>query len=143
MTRSTAFFRLSRAMTAVISLAFISVGCSYERSQTSKEARQAMVGMSKAQILACAGTPRTIVHDGDAELLTYSIATRDADLLLGRAPTYAEQVTGTARPRDCRVTFLIRDNVVQSVSYRGNTGGLLTQGDACYPIIRHCLPGAE
>jgi hypothetical protein len=96
--------------------------------------------MSRSEIIACAGNPKTAIRDGSREYLAYVAGSPDYDLVLGVKPNEVQKLTGTARPVNCKVRFMLRDDVVESVTYTGNTGGLLTRDSACAAVVRRCLP---
>ena len=122
--------------------AVLLAGCIFERSQEAKEARTALIGKSRSEILACAGQPRSTVKDGPIEAFVYFTGTPNYDRLLDIKPTDAQQVTGTNLPKDCRVRIIFRNDVVEKVDYSGNTGGLFSRGEACASVVRGCLPAA-
>ena len=124
----------------VILLLSLVAACTFGRSQDAKEARTKLVGMTRAQVLACAGRPKTTIRDGNREYLAYYSGSQDYDQLLGIEPNSIQKVTGTSTPKDCKVRFLLLDGKVESVSYTGNTGGILTRDSACAVIVRRCLP---
>jgi hypothetical protein len=125
--------------TAVIMVGLLA-GCIFERSQEAKDARTAMLGMSRSQVLACAGQPRSTVKDADHEIFTYFIGQPDYDRILGIQPTDAQRVTGSTKPKYCRVRILFRGDVVDKVDYSGNTGGILTRDEICASVVKRCLP---
>ena len=128
-----------RACLAVLALSLLAA-CTLGRSQDAKEARTKLVGMSRGEIIACAGKPKTAIKDGNLEYLAYYAGNPDYDLVLGVKPTEVQKITGTARPKNCKVRIMLRGGNVESVSYTGNTGGLLTRDSACAAIVRRCLP---
>jgi hypothetical protein len=129
----------ARCGLAVLLLSLVAA-CTWGRSQDAKEARTKLVGMSRSEIIACAGNPKTTIRDGSREYLAYVAGSPDYDLVLGVKPNEVQKLTGTARPVNCKVRFMLRDDVVESVSYTGNTGGLLTRDSACAAVVRRCLP---
>jgi hypothetical protein len=118
----------------------LAAGCTWGRSQDAKEARTKLVGMSRSELVSCAGKPKTAIRDGDREYLAYFAGSPDYDLVLGVKPNEVQKITGTARPVNCKVRFMLRGGNVESVSYTGNTGGILTRDSACASIVRRCLP---
>jgi len=118
----------------------LAAGCTWGRSQDAKEARTKLVGMSRSEIVACAGKPKTAIRDGNREYLAYFAGSPDYDLVLGVKPNEIQKITGTAKATNCKVRFMLRDGNVESVSYSGNTGGILTRDSACAAIVRRCLP---
>ena len=106
------------------------LGCTLQHAAVANKAQKDMVGMIRGQLFQCAGVPHRTAKEGDLEHLVYS----------------AEQTIAYRRgsfSENCDATFILRQNVVVKVMYRGDTGGshpiLKTKGRACYPIIEHCL----
>lgn len=131
--------RLALAAALGVALAACSVG----RANLAQEARTQMVGMSRDALVACAGPPDRMVSDDNQELFIYETGTPDYDAMVGRDPGPVQQVTGTGSPRYCEATIMLRDGRVRSVSYRGDTGGLMTQGEACASIVEGCVSGGS
>ncbi|MCP4309342.1 MAG: hypothetical protein GY788_31610 [bacterium] len=118
--------------------------CIFERSQDAKKAQTAMIGMSRSQVLSCAGVPRTTITDGNLEYFAYHVGNPNYDEILGIQPTVPQQITGTSQPKNCTVRIVFRDGVVESVGYSGNTGGLFTQGEVCNAVVGRCVaPSSE
>ena len=140
MTRFHRLYPVAARCGLAVLLLSLAAGCTWGRSQDAKEARTKLVGMSRAEIITCAGKPRTTIRDGNREYLAYFAGSPDYDLVLGVKPNEVQKITGTARPVNCKVRFLLRDGNVESVSYTGNTGGLFTRDSACAAIVRRCLP---
>ncbi len=109
----------------VLLFALLLSGCSIQKSMDASRAQEELVGMSRGDLLACAGAPNTTAANGDTEYLTYSAV---------------GGLTSTGRGlRDCKATFVLQGGRVARVNYTGNTGGLITQGKECEPIIRNCI----
>jgi len=141
-------FPASRSLTlpfaslSVLLAAGLLAGCIFERSQEAKEARTQLIGMSRSQILACAGQPRSTVKDGDLEVFSYYVGAPNYDEILGIKPTDAQRITGTSQPKNCRVRIMFRSGIVDKVDYSGNTGGLFSRDETCASVINRCLPSA-
>ena len=101
-------------------------GCAvHQRIKTAERGSTEMVGLSKAELLSCAGVPVRSEKVDDLEFLTYSSGgTRGFFCRSGRY---------------CDVTFTLQNNVVQKVSYAGNTGGYFTEKEQCAYAIAPCL----
>lgn len=115
-------------------------GCAIQRMQEASRAQSELIGMSKADLLSCAGVPFRQEQVGDEEFLTYgsggdSVATGVATAV---SPSVAVGV-GRGYHRYCEATFTLKNGIVQRVSYEGRTGGLLTRGEQCAFIIENCL----
>jgi hypothetical protein len=97
-------------------------------------AQAELVGLSRAQVIACAGKPDSSVTKGDAESLTYSASSGETAMTVGGRGALLENA-----PRSCKVVFGLRRGYVEGVEYVGaRTGGLLTPGEECLPIVRKC-----
>lgn len=83
---------------------------------TQQDAQQAMAGMTRADVLACAGAPSREAQDGNLTVMSYS---------------NFRAIDGTAYSCDASITF--RGGVVDTVRYRGARG-------VCSAILRGCKP---
>ncbi len=133
--------------------------CSFQRASVAKRAQTELIGMSKANLLACAGAPVRVAVVEGVELLTYpsggksirigSTHTRGEGHYTGvyssgtesGTATYHSHGTSTAvtQHRYCEVTFVLKDGVVTKVNYSGPTGGLITKGEQCAYVVENCL----
>lgn len=121
--------------------AILLAGCALERATTATQARDALVGKSKSEILACAGAPDRERREGDWEYLSYLRVEHPSG---GELPGEARRenpalAKAFADRRYCEVTFVLHDGRVQRLGYAGNTGGLLTQGEQCGYIVEPCV----
>lgn len=111
-------------------LCFSAAGCSvHKRVNMAERGLSELVGLSKAELLSCAGVPVRSEKVDDFEFLTYtSGGTRGFFCRSGRY---------------CEVTFTLQNNVVEKVSYAGNTGGYFTEKEQCAYVIAPCLKKEE
>ena len=115
-------------------------GCAIQRSLQAQDAKQQLIGMPAEKIFTCMGPPHGRSTLGQTEIWQYNSGD-------GRVQTGAVVsggggiVTGSAvtTTRFCTVNIAMKDRVVQSVSYVGPTGGLLTEGEQCAFVVRACL----
>jgi hypothetical protein len=128
------------ATSLLVVLTLGTTGCAVQRAQVADRAQTELVGMSKKDLMVCAGVPIRQERIDDLELLTYggggdstSIGTANAV-----APGTAVGVSRTAH-RYCEATFVLKDGKVQKVNYQGRTGGLLTKGEQCAFIVENCV----
>ena len=119
-------------MKRIILAALVGVlsGCTLQHAADANRAQKEMVGLTRTELFQCAGVPHRTANEGGLDYLVYS----------------AEQTTpykGGSFSENCDATFILRNDVVIKVMYRGDTGGLhpifKTKGRACFPIIEHCL----
>jgi hypothetical protein len=143
-------------------------GCSIQRAQTAASAQTAMIGLSKADVLACMGVPQTRAAEGNVEVWDYQSGNGRTDSYssgyantttnaVGAAEatrvgntTYATgAATGSSqtnsfgyastRQRSCTVSVVMTNNLVSRVNYSGPTGGVLTKGEQCAYAVENCL----
>src|ERR1700687_184224 len=117
----------------VVPTLLVMVGCAaHHRAETATRAQNELIGMSKKNLLSCAGVPQRQDRVDDLEFLTFS---GGGDGVGGAVVTQTSPsravVTGRANRRSCDATFVLKDGVVQKVNYQGRTGGLLTKGEQC------------
>ena len=129
-----------RALALLLPLFVGLSSCAIQRAEIASRARKELVGMSKKNLLTCAGVPSRQDRFEDLEFLTYTGA-RDT-VGTGAANSSSSNVmfgAYRAAQRDCEATFILKDGIVQNVSYLGRTEGLLTKGEQCAFIVESCL----
>ena len=98
-------------------------------------AQAAIVGKSRAELVACAGTPESTEVKGDTEALHYSSASGKTVLMVGAGDKMISN-----EPYACRVTFVLRRGFVEDVVYTGRTGRTaLNGGEECAPVVSKCV----
>ena len=127
-------------LTVAVVLVVSFSGCIYQRAGLASRAKTELVGMSKIELLSCAGVPVRQERMDNLEFLTYSV---DEDGVGAAVATSTSPSTAIATGKRtylyCDVTFVLKDGVVQKVNYQGRTGGLLTKGEQCAFIVENCL----
>lgn len=114
-------------LTAGLFLSVVIAGCAaHQRAKMAERAPSELVGLSKVDLLSCAGVPVRSEKIDNMEFLTYS-GSGDSKGFFHRRQHY------------CEVTFTLKDGVVQKVSYAGNTGSYFTKGEQCAYVIAPCL----
>jgi hypothetical protein len=95
--------------------------------------------MSKLALVACAGTPVQTSTKDNVEYLTYVTGARPP--ATGNAPQDSSTSSAGSgnRPGYCRVTFGLRANIVQSVTFAGQSVNDLAGNPDCLRIINRCL----
>ena len=109
--------------------------CAIQRAEIASRAKKELVGMSKKDQLACAGVPSRQDRREDLEFLTFT-GTRDT-VGTGAANSSAPDImfgVYRAPQRDCEAAFILKDGIVQEVSYKGRT-----EGERCAFIVENCL----
>lgn len=112
-------------------------GCvegSRQDAEIAQQARAWLVGLSRDQILGCAGKPERIAGPARSESLVYSSASGDSSIVIGSSGGPVQKSV-----HSCEVTFVMRDNWVVEVQYAGRTGNTLTPDEECAPIVRKCM----
>jgi hypothetical protein len=126
-------------------------GCANPRAEQALAAREALVGLERTELLACAGVPNRSRVEGDTEFFTYG-----SGLVEGRGQMfYGGGVFsgGFGRPsghfvltpgadfssRYCEATFVLEDGVVRQVNYVAASGIGGARYEQCYFIIASCL----
>jgi hypothetical protein len=115
-------------LVALLALSFLLFGCANKKSSNADKARPDLIGMSKAKILSCAGTPAKSFKSNDTEVLTY--------LYAGGQPLSG---TGVVQQGQCSANFVFQRDRLTRFNYSGRTGGLATQGEQCGFIVANCL----
>ncbi|MFZ5570730.1 MAG: hypothetical protein ACOZF0_10015 [Thermodesulfobacteriota bacterium] len=111
----------------VMSLMPVTMGCAaHKRAKIARQAQSDMIGMTKAELLACAGVPVRSERLENMEFMTYSSG-GDSHGMFHRVRRY------------CEVTFTLRDGRVEKIAYNGNTGGYFTEDEQCAYALKSCL----
>jgi len=126
---------------AIISIASLS-GCKYNRVKTAQAAKTELIGISKGELLSCAGVPDKVASSNGVEFLSYRSGgetSYSANTIYGyNATTFIN-----SSHRFCDITITLKNDKVQRVSYSGKTGGLLTQGEQCAYVLENCVSGNQ
>jgi len=93
-------------------------------SREAHTAREKLVGLSRADVLRCAGEPHRVQHADKWEYLSY----------LSREPM------PESRHTRCVTTFTLRNGYVESVDYENPNGNLIgTSIPECLDTVKPCL----
>jgi hypothetical protein len=111
-------------MKKLLLIAFLLSGCVFQRAEMANRAKSELLGMSKEDLLICAGVPLKQERIDDLEFLTYSGSGGD----VGKILDYS-----------CEATFILKDGIIKKITYHGPTGGPLTKNEQCAFIIENCL----
>ncbi len=124
--------------------AVLAASCANPQAELALRAPAAMVGMSKGDLLACAGVPERTASAGDAELLVYTrrqtLVDRDVDWepnpwLGPRGPfLWRPDVTTYVRNYRCEATVVVRGDRIAEVRYNQDRDATL-----CYEIVGNCV----
>ena len=115
--------------TIVVSLIVLATaaGCSHarrtERAELAQRAKTELIGLSKTELLTCAGVPVRSTTEGDLEFMSYG-------------SSYGWRGS-------CVVTFVLRDGAVETISYSGRTGRSSQNGEQCAYAVANCLASQD
>lgn len=101
-------------------------GCGTQQTQ---QAQKDMVGMSKKELLLCAGVPDRQDKADDLEFLTYAGDEKTTGGIIATSQTTAVHVS---HKRTCAATFVIKDEKIQQIKYKGRES-------LCASIIDECI----
>ncbi|KPJ97274.1 MAG: hypothetical protein AMJ60_12045 [Desulfobacterales bacterium SG8_35] len=129
--------------TVILSLVVFS-GCinnKFTRAELAKRAQTEMLGMSKKDLLWCAGVPVRSQQVNDMEILTYYISNGDSfGYPADKSLSSAGGGTILINKRYCEVTFVMQNGVINKVSYASRTNGQNTENEQCAFVIQNCIP---
>lgn len=126
--------------------------CADTAGQGAIEAKHAMIGMPKAELLACAGAPERQAAADGKEFLTYTAHRADSRGApgfgvggwsggWGYGGYYAAPAYDTYS-RSCTATFVLVNGRVVQVTYGGDAS-LGAQPGLCWPVVGNCLAAAQ
>jgi hypothetical protein len=126
---------------AALSLAAGACG-QFENQERAERARSEMIGLSRGQLVDCAGQPDRAIQSGSIETLIYLYGERrrmvgEPDPQGGTMQTTPPLASSTPW---CEATFTVENSRVTNVRYRGQTGGIITGSkNVCGEIVYHCV----
>lgn len=114
--------------------------CAVQRAEIASRAQTELVGISKKDLLLCAGVPLRQERIEDLEFLTFAGGGDNVGsaVAINTSPDTAV-VSGKSARRYCEATFVLKNGMVQKVNYQGRTGGVLTKGEQCAFIVENCV----
>jgi len=130
--------RTNNAVLLALAITTLSGCVAQQRAETAKRAQTELVGISKADLLACAGAPVRSASSGDTEVMTY-VGGGDSIIVGGGAASTAGGGVATVQRRYCEVSFVLRSGRVEKINYAGRTGGLVTGGEQCAFVVQNCV----
>src|SRR5262249_8834904 len=101
--------------------------CALVENEKALDAQSALIGRSRAEIFACAGTPDQAALAGGSEFASYSAAARY---------TASGVVLGI---KNCTVTFIFDAGRVSEVKYVVDDPGIMAPYESCAEIVSTCL----
>lgn len=156
---------MSMRMLLLVLLTLSASACAIQRAEVAARAQREMVGITKSSLLSCAGTPIRQERSEGLEFLTFAgggeivntatitanTSSTEMNSRVGSVfdpvsskvttSTSSSSTSATARSqrRYCEATFVLKEGIVQKVSYQGRTGGALTKGEQCAFIVENCV----
>jgi len=133
-----------KRMAMILALAALLPGCAMQRAQQAAEARQQMLGLSRQDVLACAGIPAQRASEGSVEVWLYPSGNGHTDTQStasvhgGNGVTSGHQTDVTTR-RYCIVNVAMTAGRVSRVTYTGPSGGLFAADEQCAYAVRNCI----
>jgi hypothetical protein len=116
-----AFQSMNILKIAIASLLFLSNnGCVFHRENILEDAEYRVQGRTKAEILACAGTPSSTRKREGNEYLIYTNGLPSSE------------------PGSCKVTFTLQDGHVSKFEFSGDLTGMKASANTCYQVVRGC-----
>jgi hypothetical protein len=128
---------------AVLSLILASglAGCTSPLELAAERAQTEMIGMTDAQLRACAGEPTATNRENGADLWSYFRETsRSATSIsdIGYTPTNRGETTYDYF-RYCEATFTLQGGRVRAVEFRGRTATGREVMEPCGAIVERCV----
>lgn len=126
-----------------ISLVTLIGGCAARERQVDAELAQTqLIGLSRSELLACAGKPMTQTGSDTAEYFIYVRHEGGNGLApepVGSASS-AAPISSTSVPLRCAATVKLEQGRVSSISYQGHTGGtIFNRQQVCGYIFERCV----
>ena len=103
------------------------------------DAQTAMVGMSRQQLLRCAGAPQFSQRDeqSDFETMTF-IGGSYTSYSVNQVNSTYNPVLVSGKSRNCNVVVNLEEGRIISVDYKGN-GSLLAPHELCAQVVEACI----
>ena len=132
--------RRTALLLATLSLA----GCGYGASRQAHEAQISMIGMTAADLTACAGPPaKTTKLNSRAEVDTYTYTPPTGSGFTLTLPLTLGGVAIGGSGQSCSANFRLVDNRVTEVHYTGPDDLDVGDDGVCAPVIRGCMRQPE
>jgi hypothetical protein len=131
-----------KKLLVLLACAIFLFGCGstkFSRSDFARRAKVELVGKSKKEILMCAGVPVRSQQVDNMEFMTYLSGGDSHGYVAGGTGTSVGGGAFSSKRRYCEVTFILKDGVVEKVSYSGRTGGWASEGEQCAFVLQNCL----
>lgn len=133
---------LAIAALALLSATLSLGGCASPLEEKAERARSAMIGVSADQLMACAGQPTARNRESGADIWSYfRETTRSATIQTdqGFSPAGRSEIIGDYF-RYCEATFILQNNRITALEFRGRTATGREVLEPCGAIIDRCIP---
>ena len=154
--------RTASPLARAIGVVMLGVGCltlgacANTRADNAVAAQSSLVGLSRSDLLTCAGAPTRVITDGTSEFLTYvsrSFDSRSRTSIgfgigggshsLGYGVGFnAPLVTNDIDSRVCEATFRVENGRVTNINYVGTARSTSARLSECFSIVESCLATA-
>ncbi len=116
-------------------------GCSsYQRANDATNAKSDMLGLSKAQVLACMGVPKHKAHVDNTEVWEYASTDGSGNSTGTSASSGSFFFSNSFHQKSfCTVNVVMTDERVTAIHYIGPTGGLLAPDEQCGYAVANCV----
>ena len=133
---------MSRVLVVCCLVIPLVVGCSTNkigRQMISSEAQTEMLGMSRTELLRCAGAPQFSQQDEQSgfETMTF-VGGSYTSYSVNQVNSTYNPVLVSGKSRNCNVVINLEEGRVISVDYKGN-GSLLAPHELCAQVVETCL----
>jgi hypothetical protein len=119
---------------------FMLLGCAIQRAEIASRAQTELIGMSKKDLFLCAGVPQRQERIEDLEFLTFAGGGDSVGSVVATSTSPNTAVAiGKSKHRYCEATFVLKNGIIQKVSYHGRTGGLISKGEQCAFIVENSV----
>ena len=131
-------------------LAVLLASCMSERVQLATAAQTRMIGLTKAELLACAGPPHEVTSQGDLEILSFDPGEPAEpggppvpQATIGRAVPPGQTAAGfhlnQLRQKHCIARVTVVGDRVRRVSYVSSAGLPVHELERCAPVVEACV----
>ena len=119
-------------------------GCGYSQSKMAHQAQYSMIGMSVADLQACAGPPdKTTKLNAHTQLLTWINKPAATGGVTVQLPLSLGGVSVGGSGTYCAASMRVVDGLVSEVHYAGDDDLAMGTDGVCAPLVRGCLRQPE
>ncbi|MCQ8241306.1 hypothetical protein [Rhizosaccharibacter radicis] len=119
-------------------------GCGYSASKQAHQAQISMIGMTEADLHACAGPPdKVVVLNDRSHILNYVYKPSGTGGFNLELPLSLGGVSLGGSGTYCSANFRVVNHVVTELHYTGDNDKSVGEDGVCVPIVRGCLRQPE